>query len=268
MRTVSPTREEWRNCAPKNSYLTGPLMRNPPLYENGYALSRDLTPTLVSIVKLKPLGRQTRRHPQRQLDKLAAGLKEFGFVLPILIDPDGQVVGGWGLVLAARQLGLAQVPAVTITDLTEAKLRLLRLALNRLGEDSDWDVGALTLEFADVVELNADLDLQISGFEMAEIDTRLRVAADDDNDDYYDDIPVIDQRSPPVTQPGDVWVLDHHRIVCGDPQLGETYDLLLEGEAAQLVFADTYNILIAEQVDGLAEIKHSGIAKPSRDIIG
>ena len=237
-------------------------MRNPKLRENGYALSRDLTPTLVRVDKLKPLGRQTRRHPRRQLDKLAASLKEFGFVIPILTDPDGQVVGGWGLVLAARQLGLTQVPAVTITDLTEAKLRLLRLALNRLGEDSNWDAGALTLEFADVFELNADLDLRISGFELAEIEPRLPAAADDDNNDD-DEIPVIDQRSPPVSKPGDIWVLDQHRIVCGDPLLGETYDLLLEGEAAQLVFADTYNLPIAEQVDGPARTMQSGIAMPS-----
>ena len=115
-------------------------MRKPAqLHKNGYAVSRDLTPILVCTEKLKPLGRETRRHPRRQVDKLAANLDEFGFVLPVIIDVDGQVVAGWGLVLAARQLGLAQVPAVTITDLDEAKLRLLRLALNRLGEDSSWD---------------------------------------------------------------------------------------------------------------------------------
>ena len=82
-------------------------MRKPAqLHQNGYAVSRDLTPVLVCTEKLKPLGRETRRHPRRQLDKLAASLDEFGFVLPIIIDLDGQVVAGWGLVLAARQLGL------------------------------------------------------------------------------------------------------------------------------------------------------------------
>src|SRR5438046_202770 len=99
----------------------GPAMRKPSqLHQNGYAISRDLAPVLVSTEKLKPLGRETRRHPRRQLGKLAASLDEFGFVLPIIIDLDGQVVAGWGLVLAARQLGLPQVPAVTITDLDEA----------------------------------------------------------------------------------------------------------------------------------------------------
>ena len=195
-------------------------MRKPAqLHKNGYAVSRDLTPILVCTEKLKPLGRDTRRHPRRQVDKLAANLAEFGFVLPIIIDVDGQVVSGWGLVLAARQLGLAQVPAVTIADLDEAKLRLLRLALNRLGEDSSWDDDSLRLEFSDILALDTNIDLQISGFETAELDIRLRPSADDEEDE----IPRIDQQSLPITKAGDLWVLDKHRIVCGDALQAENY---------------------------------------------
>src|SRR5437879_1125061 len=117
---------------------------------NGHAVSRDLNPILVRTDTLKPLGRETRRHPRRQLDKLAASLDEFGFVLPVVVDSEQQVVAGWRLVLAARQLGLPQVPAVTIADLDDGRLRLLRLALNRLGEDSNWDTEALAVEFSDV----------------------------------------------------------------------------------------------------------------------
>jgi hypothetical protein len=83
---------------------------------NGYAISRDLSPKLVDIEALKPLGRQTRKHPAAQVRKLAASLQEFGFVLPVITDPTGRVVGGWGLVLGAKRLGLREVPAVTITD--------------------------------------------------------------------------------------------------------------------------------------------------------
>jgi ParB-like chromosome segregation protein Spo0J len=99
---------------------------------NDFALARDLHPRLVDIESLKPLGAQTRKHPPAQLRKIESCLQQFGFVAPILIDAHGRVVDGWGLVLAARQLGLRQVPAVVIDDLDEAKLRLLRLALNRL----------------------------------------------------------------------------------------------------------------------------------------
>ena len=81
---------------------------------NGYPLSRDLAPQLVPVADCRPLGRETRKHPLHQVRKLAASLDRFGFVLPILIDTEGRVVGGWGLVLAARQLGLSEVPAVSL----------------------------------------------------------------------------------------------------------------------------------------------------------
>jgi ParB-like chromosome segregation protein Spo0J len=126
------------------------MKRPPALVANGFALSRDLNPKLVDIGSLKPLGRQTRKHPPSQIRKLHASIQEFGFVLPIAIDQESRVIAGWGLILAAKNMGLLQIPAVTIDDLDEAKLRLLRLALNRLGEESSWDHDALALELADI----------------------------------------------------------------------------------------------------------------------
>ena len=83
-------------------------------------------------------------------------------------------MAGWGLVLAARKLGVSDVPVVIVSDLAEADLRLLRMALNRLGEDSSWDIEALKLEFSDVVEISNDINLSISAFEMGEIDVASR----------------------------------------------------------------------------------------------
>jgi ParB-like chromosome segregation protein Spo0J len=108
------------------------------LKPNGYAVSRDLNARLVPIAGCKPLGRQTRKHPAGQVRKLALSLSQFGFVIPILIDGENRVVAGWGLVLAATQLGLREVPAIVVTDLSDAELRALRLALNRISEDSAW----------------------------------------------------------------------------------------------------------------------------------
>src|SRR2546430_16121253 len=103
---------------------------------NGYAVSRDLTPKLVPIAGCKPLGRETRKHPPGQVRKLAASLERFGFVLPILIDHEQRVVAGWGLVLAARQLGLTEGPAVGINGLCSAELRALRLSRHPNTPDS------------------------------------------------------------------------------------------------------------------------------------
>ncbi len=143
---------------------------------------------MVPVAGCKPLGRETRKHPPQQVRKLAASLSRFGFVLPILIDAGGRVVAGWGLVLAARQLGLSEVPAVSLTDLSDADLRVLRLALNRMTDDAAWDREALRLEFSDLLELEPQIDLEVSGFEMGEIDVLL----DGHGLDQEDDLPPID----------------------------------------------------------------------------
>ena len=168
---------------------------------NGFAVSRDLNPKLIRVDALKPLGRQTRKHPPAQIRKLQSSLEQFGFVLPIVVDVDSRVIAGWGLVLAARKMGLLQVPAVTIDDLDEAKLRLLRLALNRLGEESSWDFDALALEFADIVEIGIDVDLQLSGFEMGEIDVAFARCAGDEEDDLPRSTR-LSRRSPSLTISG------------------------------------------------------------------
>jgi hypothetical protein len=169
---------------------------------NGYAVARNLDPKLVPVSTLKPLGRETHKHPPAQIRKLTGSLDRFGFVLPILVDGENRVVAGWGLVLAARKLGVTEVPAVIVSDLDEADLRLLRLALNRLGEDSSWDVDALKLEFGDVLEISNNIDLSMSGFEMGEIDVVLGGAIDEE-----DALPLVNEVDPPVTKFGDLWRL-------------------------------------------------------------
>ena len=111
---------------------------------------------ILSASKLSSLSvREPRKHPPAQIRKLQASIEQFGFVLPIVIDAASRVIVGWGLALAAKKLGLPEVPAVTITDLDETKLRMLRLALNRLSEDLRWDLEALRLEFSDIMEIRS-----------------------------------------------------------------------------------------------------------------
>jgi DNA modification methylase len=222
---------------------------------NGFVVSRNLSSQLVPVETLKPLGRETRQHPASQVRKLADSLEQFGFVLPIIIDVDGRVVAGWGLVLAARRLNLLEIPAVTIVDLDEAKLRSLRLALNRLGEESSWDPAALTLEFSDILEMDPTIDLQITGFETGEID----VSLDDTGIDEEDELPT--EPSSPVTQVGDLWIAGEHRIFCGDALRPESYGNLLGDDRADMVFADPpYNVAIEGNVSGHGATKHDDFA--------
>jgi ParB-like chromosome segregation protein Spo0J len=227
---------------------------------NGYIVSRDLSPRFVSVAGLRPLGRETRKHPPEQVRKLAKSLTQFGFVLPILIGPDRRVVAGWALVLAARQLGLAEVPVVSLADLSEAELRSLRLALNRLAEDSRWDGKELRLELSEIVALAPHVELEISGFEIVEIERIL----DRDDSEAEDDLPSIDTASAPATRPGDLWLLGEHRLFCSDPSLADSYDRLLGAERAAMVFSDGSRALaINGHKPGFGVIKHGNPAPAS-----
>jgi hypothetical protein len=222
---------------------------------NGYALSRDLKPRLVPIAGLKPLGRATRKHPPAQIRKLAASLERFGFVLPIVIQGD-RVVGGWALVGEAKQMGLTEVPAVSLTNLSEAELRALRLALNRLGEDAAWDRKALAIELSEVLQLEPDIDLEIGGFEIGEIATLLGDGGSQD-----EELPPVDVAATPVTQSGDLWVLGDHRVFCGDALSPESYGRVLGSEKAEMMFTDPhYHVAIGGEISGLGAIKRGGFA--------
>jgi DNA modification methylase len=216
---------------------------------NGHAISRDLNATLIDIARLKPLGRETRRHPRDQLDKLASCLDRFGFVAPIVVDLDRRVIAGSALVQAARRLGLTQVPAVTVKDLDEPRLRALRLALNRLGEYASWDADALRLEFSEILKLDGEIDLQITGFEMGKIDS-----IPGDADDIEDELPAIDEATPPKSLPTDIWILGDHQISCANSLDPLSFKLLMGRERAQLVFTDPpFNVPIAGHVCGAAK---------------
>lgn len=222
----------------------------------------DLTPTWVSIDELSPLGHASRKHPSSQIDKLARNLETFGFVAPILVDDQHRVVDGWALVLAARRLLLSQVPVVRLTGLTEAQIRTLRLALNRLSEESRWDTTELRLEFASLLELDSDLDLTLTGFEMGEIDHLLI-----DTDPIEPPIEPPDRSTPAITQPGDLWLLGDHRLLCGDALNPADYTTLLGEVRAVAVFTDPpYNVPIQGHVSGKGKIIHAEFSMASGEM--
>src|SRR5262249_50671892 len=151
-----------------------------------------------------------------QIRKLAKSVDSFGFVLPILIDGTNRVVGGWALVLAAQKLGLTEIPAITVTDLSELELRALRLALNRLSEDGAWDKQELAFELKELIDLGFEIDL--TGFEIAEIDLVIEECRDGLGGEHgpEDAVPEADRDRPSVTQSEDLWRLGEHLLFCGD----------------------------------------------------
>ena len=171
---------------------------------------RPLAVTYRPVDTLVPSSRNARTHSKRQVDQIAASIREFGFTNPILIDPDGAVIAGHGRLLAAKAMTLAEVPAIILEGLDDARKRALRLADNKIALNAGWDTDLLKLELGELAVLDVDLDLSVTGFSTGEIDVALKGSPDPDDEA----IPAVPKT--PRTRPGDIWVLGDHRIGCGD----------------------------------------------------
>jgi DNA modification methylase len=209
------------------------------------AILRSLKSKLVDVSGLGQLGGKTRDHPTQQIRKIATCLRKFGFVLPILIDGQNRVIAGWAVVLAAKLLGQGRIPAVLISDLSDAELRTLRLALNKLSEYAIWNEHALRLELTEIIHEDPNIDLEDTGFEIAELDSIL----DDGGMDQEDELPVLDEQAVAITQPGDQWKAGDHVIRCDDALNSGSYSHLLGSLKAGMVFTDPpFNLPIGGSV--------------------
>ena len=162
------------------------------------------------IASLVPDPRNARTHPKKQIEQIAASIRAFGFANPILVDADGGIIAGHGRLLAAKQIGLDEVPTIALPHLTEPQKRALRLADNKLALGAGWDLDILKHELAELAVLDIDFDLSLTGFSSGEIDVVLQGQADPD-DELIPAVP-----SNPRTKPGDIWLCGEHRIGCGD----------------------------------------------------
>ena len=162
------------------------------------------------VDQLIPYARNARTHSEAQVAQLAASIREWGWTVPVLIDEDGTLIAGHGRVLAARKLGLVDVPVMVARGWSEAQQQAYRLADNQLAVNADWDLDLLKVNLADLREMGADL--QLLGFSDDEL-TTLLVSA---NAGLTDPDHVPDALAEPISVVGDVWRLGRHRLVCGD----------------------------------------------------
>ena len=156
-----------------------------------------------------PYARNARTHSEDQINQISASIREFGFTNPILIDDENGVIAGHGRLQAAIKLGMAQLPCIRLSGLSEAKKRALVLADNKLALNAGWDPAALRLELTDLSI--AGFDLSLTGFSDLELQAILADKTDGLTDP--DDVPDI---AEPVSVLGDVWIMGKHRLVCGD----------------------------------------------------
>ncbi len=211
--------------------------------------------------KLTPYSGNARTHSQKQIHQIAASIRKFGFTNPVLIDAEGGIIAGHGRIEAARLLGLEKVPTIRLDHLSEAQKRAYIIADNRLAELAGWDEKLLAIELQYLSELDLDFEVEITGFETAEIDLVIESLEAPDENDPADDVPEMAADAPAVTRSGDLWLLGNNRLLCGDAQKPESYEVLMAGEHARMVFTDPpYNVRIDGHVCGSGRIKHSEFA--------
>ena len=186
----------------------------------------------ISVADLIPYARNSRTHSDAQVTKIAASIREFGFLNPIIVDGESGIIAGHGRVLAAQKLGLDTLPVIEAAHLTEAQKRAYVLADNRLALDAGWDNDMLKVELSD---LQADgFNLELTGFSLDEIAAFLVDPTEGLTDpDAVPDVPV-----DPVSRLGDVWVLGKHRIACGSSTDAHTVEAVLAGVKPHLMVTD------------------------------
>src|SRR5829696_7439662 len=200
-----------------------------------------LSVTYRATASLKPDPRNARTHSKRQVEQIIASIRQFGFTNPILVDPDGELIAGHGRLLAAKAIGMAEVPTIQLAGLSEAQKRALRLADNKIALNAGWDLDLLRIELGELAAIDVDLDLTVTGFSTGELD--LLLSGNEDPDD--DLIPPLPEE--PRTEPGDIWRLGDHVIGCGDSRdLGFLQKVVGEGGAIDAAFLDPpYNVRIS-----------------------
>lgn len=183
------------------------------------------------IADLIPYAANSRTHSDTQVAQIAASIREFGWTNPILVSGDGTIIAGHGRLLAARQLGLGDVPVIVLDHLSEAQRKALVIADNKLALNAGWDEGLLSTELAGLNELG--FDLSVIGFSTDELSALL---ADDPTEGLTDEDAVPEVPAVPVTVEGDVWLLGRHRLMCGDSTSIDAVEALMAGAKADMVF--------------------------------
>lgn len=221
---------------------------------------------MIAPQDLRPWGRNARTHSKKQIRQIAASIGTFGFTNPVLIDQSGTILAGHGRVLAAREIGMAQVPCLRIEGMTEAEKRAYVIADNKLALNAGWDDEILAEELKALSAIgDQGFDIGVIGFEVAEIDALVEGLTPEEPGDPEDDI--LPDTARQRVSPGDVWRLGAHRLVCGDALDPQVMDMLMQGEQARMVFTDPpYNVKIDGHVGGSGKIKHREFAMASGEM--
>ena len=187
----------------------------------------------IPLVDLIPYVNNSRTHSDEQVAQIAASIKEFGFNNPVLIDKEDGIIAGHGRVMAARKLGLTEVPCVRLEHLTETQRKAYIIADNRLALNAGWNEELLTIELNDL--LADGFALEILGFDSDELKGLLDPVKPTEGLTDEDAVPEVPEE--PKTKPGDIYQLGRHRLMCGDSTSIDAVEKLMS-ETANMIFTD------------------------------
>jgi hypothetical protein len=206
----------------------------------------------VPIDSLKPYPGNAQIHSNHQVRQIANSMDVFGFTNPVLISKTNQTIAGEGRVKAGKLRGMSHVPAIRLENLTEDQIKAYVIADNKIGRNAGLDKSILAIELQHLLKIDTDFDITVTGFEIPEID--LLLSTDPSPSDEIVEAP---SESEPITQPGDIWTLGRHKILCGSAIDQNTYSRLLGKKRAGVVFVDPpYNMRIRGNVSGNGAIRH------------
>jgi len=221
--------------------------------------------TMVSVRRLKPNTRNAHTHSKKQIRQIANSVVRFGWTYPLLVDENYNVIAGHGRLKAGELLGLREVPVMVMTGLSEAETRALALADNKIAANGGWDRAVLAAELGELAGLlpECNLDIDITGFEPAEIDALMGDLIDRETDPL-DELPEIAKEA--VSRRGDLWVFGEHRLLCGDARDQTDLRQLMGRASAAMVFTDPpYNVKISS-VQGRGKIRHRDFMAASGEL--
>lgn len=210
---------------------------------------------------LIPNPRNARTHSKKQIGQIAASIRRFGFVVPIIIDDDRSIVAGHGRWEAARELSATEIPVIRVKFLTETDRRAFAIADNRIAELSGWDENLLAEELSFLLE--DGFELEITGFSLSDVDLSIEEATQD----REEPVELPDPERDAISRPGDLWLVGPHRIYCGDSREAISYETLLGDERAAMIVADPpYNVPIQGHVSGNGKVRHREFACASGEM--
>lgn len=227
-------------------------------------MKKELFVQYVPVSDIHGYDKNAKTHPENQLQQIAQSIRKFGFNNPVLISDDGEIIAGHGRFAAAKMMGLEKIPVIRLTHLSEAQKKAYRLADNKIAENGGWNVELLKLELTDL-EVSCDgVEITDTGFTTLEIDglfaEKPEKATDTKKaDEKTNAVPFVPDDEI-VTQPGDIWQIGPHRVICGDSLLEATYSKLMGDSLADLVLTDAPYNVSAASIGNSGKYKHQSFA--------